>query len=542
MTDDAELLHRFAVDHAEDAFAELVRRHLTLVYFAALRRTNGDTHLAEDVSLQVFVSLARQARGLRPGTCLPGWLYVATRHAAANAMRTERRRKHREQEAHAMHELSTPSPEDCGWERMKPELDSVLDQLKEADRNAVLLRFFQHRAYAEIGAVLHVSEDAARVRVNRALEKMRTLLAKRGITSTAAALAAALAQPPAAAMPAALATTVTATALSGIATVGLGTASTFSLWTIMSTTKAITGIAGAVTLLALGLAVHEARQAGQARQASIVAAAERDALRSQMARRGNRIHETGEADGAPDRTVAAGDDPSRISRRAVGTSASPAGSTMDLLLSDPVYQELSVRQYRAGLPLTHGPFYRKRGLSPEQVAEFERILTEQHQAMTDAMAAARSQGFSLSDPALKAVPISDVSTPKLRELLGEAGFDEYRAYSQSLKSRRALDPLVVSLYHTDTPLTLEQADRLTALMAQNTPKTPVSGMMSLAASPDWDTLIGQAEKVLSSPQLGQLRALAEKARIDRECNNRQQQLVAQATSVHATTSEPLPRK
>src|SRR6266542_2763771 len=106
MTPDGELLRRYAETASEDAFAELVRRHVNLVYSTALRQLNGDTHLAEDVAQSVFTNLARQARALSDREMLTGWLYTAAWVTAAKAARTERRRRTREQEAQTMRELS----------------------------------------------------------------------------------------------------------------------------------------------------------------------------------------------------------------------------------------------------------------------------------------------------------------------------------------------------------------------------------------------------------------------------------------------------
>ena len=210
MNDDAALLRRYAEEKSEAAFAELVRRHLDLVYSAAQRRLGGDAHRAADVAQQVFATLAREAARLSRHTVLTAWLYAATRHAAIDAIRADRRRQVREQEAHLMQTLAATPTLDAEWERLRPVLDAVMDELAEADRTAVLLRFFQQRPFAEIGATLHLSDDAARMRVDRALDKLRALLARRGITSTTAALGATLVHQAIAAAPAGLAGTVAA--------------------------------------------------------------------------------------------------------------------------------------------------------------------------------------------------------------------------------------------------------------------------------------------------------------------------------------------
>ena len=188
--DDAQLLRRYARQGAEEAFAELVRRHLGLVYGSALRRVNGNAALAEEVAQEVFAGAAKESERLagkvEGGVSLAGWLYVTTRNAAANVVRAERRRVRREQEAFAISERGTSGGADATgasgvasmseeemWARVRPELEAVMDNLGEKDREVVLLRFFEGRAFGEIGTALRVSEDAARVRVNRALEKLR---------------------------------------------------------------------------------------------------------------------------------------------------------------------------------------------------------------------------------------------------------------------------------------------------------------------------------------------------------------------------------
>ena len=102
MLDDHQLLARYVGDGSEAAFCELVERYVDLVYSAALRRTGGDTHLAHDVAQLVFTDLARKARSIPKNVVLAGWLHRATRFAAAQLLRTERRRQSREQEAAEM--------------------------------------------------------------------------------------------------------------------------------------------------------------------------------------------------------------------------------------------------------------------------------------------------------------------------------------------------------------------------------------------------------------------------------------------------------
>src|SRR5688500_11651108 len=193
MPDDAELLHRYVTNCDQPAFAELVRRHVDGVFSTALRRVGGDVQFAEDVAQQVFAALARKAPAVVRHPLLGAWLYTTTRHEAANLVRRERRRKAREH-ASAMNRTTAgdPGPGDADWQQIAPLLDEAIDRLPERDRTAIVLRFIERRGFAEMGAALQVSTDAARMRVERALERLRRRFVRRGITSTAAALGLAL--------------------------------------------------------------------------------------------------------------------------------------------------------------------------------------------------------------------------------------------------------------------------------------------------------------------------------------------------------------
>jgi len=245
MMDEAALLHRYAENHDEAAFGELVRRHLDGVYSIALRRVGGDAHLAEDVAQQVFLGLARDAKRLSAHPVLAGWLHTTTRNASANVVRTERRRKTHEQEAHAMHDALSKGPAEADWNQLAPVIEEAVDQLGESDRVAVLLRCIEQRTFGEIGAVLRLSEDAARKRVDRALEKLRVILGRSGVNSSAAALAGALTTHAVTAAPPGLATTVTGTAIAG----ALAPGSALSFLAFMSMTKVQLSIRGAMLLL-----------------------------------------------------------------------------------------------------------------------------------------------------------------------------------------------------------------------------------------------------------------------------------------------------
>src|SRR5882762_2785700 len=208
---DAELLEAYATRRSDSAFSELVSRYINLVYAVALRQVR-DPHLAEDVAQAVFLVLARKAGSIGSNVILTGWLFRTTRFVAARAARGEARRRHHELEAAIMNQENTaPEPDESNWREIAPQLDEAIAALPEADRNAVLLRFFQAQPMRVVGQKLALSEDAAKKRVSRALDKLRRILVRRGITTlSVAAIATALSRNGAEAAPADLVTRIVA--------------------------------------------------------------------------------------------------------------------------------------------------------------------------------------------------------------------------------------------------------------------------------------------------------------------------------------------
>lgn len=197
---DARLRRRFKREDSQAAFAALAARHYKMVYSVCLRDVR-DAAVAEDAAQAVFLVLARKAPALRDDGSLTGWLYQTARLVSKNALRRERRVRQKEQRVAQQMARETRTGQDGLWEQIDPSLHAALDALGGVEREAVLLRFFEERSLQETGAALGLSEDAARMRVSRALEKLRRFLVKEGVAVSASVLAGLLADKSAQAAP-----------------------------------------------------------------------------------------------------------------------------------------------------------------------------------------------------------------------------------------------------------------------------------------------------------------------------------------------------
>jgi RNA polymerase sigma factor (sigma-70 family) len=258
--DDIKLLREYAVHHSEGAFAAVVEKYVNLVYSTALRSA-GNVQAAEEISQAVFIILARKAGSLRAKTVLSGWLYQTTRLTAANFLRGEIRRQRREQESHMQSLLNESSTDAEAWRQIAPLLDEAMGRLSDRDRNAIVLRFFENKSLREVGAALDASEDAAKQRVGRALEKLREFFNRRGISTTTAIVSGAISASSVHAAPPALAGTICAVAVAKGATVSGSTLTLVKgVLKIMAWTKMKTAaMTGAALILATGtttLIVH----------------------------------------------------------------------------------------------------------------------------------------------------------------------------------------------------------------------------------------------------------------------------------------------
>ncbi len=254
---DAELLQQYVDTGSQDAFSQLVSRHIDLVYAAACRQTR-DSHLAEDVTQAVFIIFAKKAASVRGAVVLQAWLLSTTRYAASNAIKLEMRRRHHERKAAAMktEDSLTDAPaideEDASLPRM---LDEALSRLNEKDRGAVAMRYFQSKSLRDVGDAMGISEMAAQKRVARAVERMRAFFERRGVMLPDDSLSAALLRQSATLAPAALGPAIATGASKAAATSGAGLIAKAACRSMSFGTTKIAAAVVVATLMAAGAGV-----------------------------------------------------------------------------------------------------------------------------------------------------------------------------------------------------------------------------------------------------------------------------------------------
>jgi RNA polymerase sigma factor (sigma-70 family) len=277
---DAQLLRDYAENGEEGAFAEIVARHTSLVYSAALRQA-GSPDVAAEVAHLVFIALAREARQLAarlaPDASLAGWLCRSARNISLNHRRGEFRRQSRERLA--MQDLHTDS---CApnWENLSAVLDDAMADLDESDYDAIVMRFYKNQDLRSVGRSLGVSDDTAQKRVSRALDKLRANLNRHGVTTTAAALSLALSSQAVEAAPAGLAASILGAATGAPGALGASTAIAVTKGILMTTVQK--ALITAALAAALGTGLYQARRASILESQREALRVERDALAGQL--------------------------------------------------------------------------------------------------------------------------------------------------------------------------------------------------------------------------------------------------------------------
>jgi RNA polymerase sigma factor (sigma-70 family) len=468
---DLQLLERYTRQHAEDAFAEIVRRHLDLVFSAALRQVHSP-QLAEEVAQSAFTDLARQADRLAPDTVLSAWLYQVTRRTAIDVVRREARRQAREQVAQELNAMNTTTAD---WTHIEPLLDEAMQALEATDRTAVLLRYFENKSLRDVGQTLGTTEEAARKRVSRAVERLRELLAKQGVAIGASGLVLLISANAVQAAPGGLAVTIsTAAALAGatLTTTATATATKAIVMTTLQKTLIATALVAAV-----GTGVYEAHQASRLRD-------ENQALQQQQAPLNEQIQQLQrERDAAKTGLAAA---------QAQLAKSKPGSNTGELLrlrgevgtlrqrvasgepkaggpsngaskwMSDPHMAEYMRQAAADKVKSLYAPLFQELKLTPEQKEKFGQLFGDQAMNFFSKLSTASQGTPEQSGAAPSAAAAGSDLAGQLRSLLGDAGYARYQEFSEEIPGRAAVGLLNTQL--DSNPLSDEQSARLTQIV------------------------------------------------------------------------------
>ena len=492
MDEDTELLRRYAEEGSEDAFRDLVRRRMGLVYSSALRQL-GDSHAAQEVAQAVFTDLARKAHALKKRPVLVSWLYTSTHYAVGSLARRERRRIARDLEAYHMQETNSDLARDAQWVRLRPVIDQALHGLDARDREAVLLRYFEGHSFAQVGQALSLSEEAARTRVDRALERLRERLSAKGVASSAAVLAALLAGKMSEAAPAGFADLVSRTAIVQAAGAGVSA----GLLAYMAAGKAVLATAALAALLSVGAAVFEGSR-GSSAAADLASAQSRYAASvADLKSLEGRVLSAEAALADQRKRLAAG----AGAEGAMAAAASPFKDSKargdQFMERHPEVRAALIAYVDATNRTRYGPLYAALNLSPQQLQSLQVL---------------QRAGFSFGRPiqsgmvtleAESSLPPSEIGA-QIKALLGDEGYRQYDAFNTNLSANDETASLAGILTTTDSPLSPEQVQQMSAIFAG----------ANIAHAPygfDWAAAYGKAEAVLTPSQLDMLHALGTEA-------------------------------
>ena len=490
MNEDAELISRYATDRSESAFAELTRRHVDLVYSAALRLVNGNVHSAEDVTQQVFTEVARQAKRLARHPALVGWLYTTTRLMALRVNRTEQRRKAREQEANTMNELLHNDEPSADWNQLRPVLEDAMHELDDKERHAVLLRFFQNKTLNEVGTALNLTENGARMRVDRALDKLRGKLARRGVTTTASALAAAIAANAIQAAPSGFAATISAAAIAGGA---VQTSALIAATKTIAMTALQKTIVTAALTAAVGVGIYAVRQNSQLnvriqtlQQEQTLSTAriqqleqERDQATSQLA---TVLDENTRLKTNPNGTelLKLRGEVGTLRRQTAADQADASRSGLAKMMSDPAMKEFVRQAQLEKIKSMFADLVKELKLTPEQADQFYQLINDNASRHLDRFMAS---GQKISEPDAGDQELGS----QLQALLGEAGLARLKGYSEEIPGRTTVSLLNAQL--GNSPLSTEQSSRLIQVIKAE----PSNLTQGITGSPDPVFLGSQTE-------------------------------------------------
>lgn len=505
MLSDPELLRSYIRESSQEAFAELVQRHIDFVYAAALRQA-GSNARAEDVTQAVFTDLAKKAAQLSTRSDIVGWLHTSTHYAATSIRRSEARREARELKAHMIEELASTPEENANWQELRPVLDEALRSLSERDREAILLRYFKQRSFEEIGTTLGLSEGAARKRVDRGVSKLRTLLSKRGVTSTVIALELSMASQAAVAAPAGLATTITSTAIATASTAA--PVAKFFTQLIGGIKTAAVGAAVTAAFVSGGLAVHSASTAREAESQLTAGKQTLATLQKQHGQLTNHRAEANRSLKTQQQTLT--ELKAKIAAQIHRINPKKSGEkVVEVLLQLNLDADMKELLKMIG-PLLfasqnfYGPLFSELHLTPQQIARFFEIsrgnapIVPTYQFFDEGDGHGRfSYSFNWEN--------KEVDEAVMRQFLGDAGFKQFQDDSQTTNIRMlVVNKLASNLVYTDAPLHAAVAKQLTQILANATadPDLP------FATDINWEKALTDAKAVLTPTQLTALARLS----------------------------------
>ena len=425
-----------------------------------------------------------------------------------------------------MHELLAGSSANIDWEKIRPVLDEAMHELSEPDRQAILLRFFRNERFADVARRLGTSEDGARMRVERALKKLHTLLAARGITSTTVALAAILSDESVIAAPAGMAASVTIGALADAAAVA-GPSGWAAAMSFMSATKSLVTL-GVLLAMAVSATFYQhakadrtrarlelARQSYAARESQLsLVAAQAEAAQRQRVRLENDLRQR-QAVAAAARQASQS---AREAERAAGEKAAADkyafnAAALPLLRFDPQSQELRLAKHRWEVNQDYGPLFKEFHFTREQTERFVRLFADWTESRPD-----RGEPFLLAPYVNKTIG-TDEFLSVMRSQFGNDVVERYRELQRTSSPRLTVNTISYRLYYLNEPFTAGQAEGLAQVFAAASPSAswgtgPAFGTIRGLDTLDWNQVLAKAEPLLSPKQMDGMRAVAAQARLN----------------------------
>lgn len=440
MTESQQLLTEYVKTGSETAFHDLVTRYVDLVHSAAVRLVNGDTHLAEDVTQTVFADLAKLARTLSRDVMLGGWLHRHTCHVASKTLRAERRRLARERQAVEMNSLEDHSAANLAT--VAPILDDAINQLGAEDRTAILMRFFEQHDFKSVGEALGSNEEAARKRVDRALDKLESMLKRRGVAFSAAALASALSAQAVSAAPAGLAITFSSVALTRAAA---GGGATLTILNIMSMTKLKVGIITVVVAAGVAIPVVMQQQTKTQLTEANEALRQKTEQLAQLTAENERL--AGQVANTKAMVTPSTNTPSRellklrgevgrlsAAERAAAAARTNQESALSGITADPAMRKTIRDQQKMGLGMIYKEFANRASLSTELGEKLTELLADDVMDNIDRITEVLRDGKSPAEMDRVFAAQEAALREKVKALLEPEAYTKYLDYTKNLAS------------------------------------------------------------------------------------------------------------